>query len=230
MAAKTYTVELHCHTYHSSDSLMLPEQILKVCDARGIDRIAITDHNTIAGAQETAALAPERVIIGEEILTTEGEILGYFMSDEIPKGLPPMEVVQRLKDQGALISVSHPFDPTRGCRWSIETLEPLLPHLDMIEILNARTWTDQPNLEAAELAKRIGLPGAAGSDAHAPLEVGRATIVMPAFNDVESFRQGLQEAYIQGRRSNPLVHLTSRYAVWRKSCGWKRPGSSIEIS
>lgn len=219
----TYNVELHCHTYHSSDSLMLPEQILKVCDERGVDRVAITDHNTIAGALETAALAPERVIIGEEILTTEGEILGHFMTEEIPEGLPPMEVVERLKAQGAVISVSHPFDLTRGCRWNNSTLESLLPHLDMIEVLNARTWTNQPNLQAQRLAQRTGLPGAAGSDAHAPLEVGRATLVMPAFTDAGSFRTALGNAHIQGRRSIPLVHLTSRYAVWRKARGWQRP-------
>ncbi|MDF1500499.1 MAG: PHP domain-containing protein [Anaerolineales bacterium] len=219
----TYTVELHCHTYHSSDSLMLPEQILKICDRRGIERIAITDHNTIAGALETAALVPERVIIGEEILTTEGEILGYFIEEEVPEGLPPVEVVRRLKDQGAVISISHPFDLTRGCRWSMETLEALLPDLDMIEVLNARTWTNRPNLQATVLAERAGLPGAAGSDAHAPVEVGRATVVMPAFSDAETFRNALQGARIRGRRSIPLVHLTSRYAAWRKARGWKRP-------
>jgi predicted metal-dependent phosphoesterase TrpH len=134
-----------------------------------------------------------------------------------------MEVVQRLKDQGAVISISHPFDPTRGCRWSLETLEPLLPHLDMLEVLNARTWTNRPNLEAAELAEQVGLPGAAGSDAHAPLEIGRATLVMPIFDDAESFREALPQASIQGRRSFPLIHLTSRYAVWRKARGWQRP-------
>ncbi len=219
----TYNVELHCHTYHSSDSLMLPEQILRVCDQRGVDRIAITDHNTIKGALETAALAPERVIIGEEILTTEGEILGYFLQEEIPEGLEPMEVINRLKAQGAVISISHPFDLTRGCRWNLQTLESLLPHLDMIEVLNARTWTNRPNFEAQRLAQRAGLPGAAGSDAHAPLEVGRATLVMPAFHDAENFRAALGDAHIQGRRSIPLVHLTSRYAVWRKARGWKRP-------
>ncbi|MFN2274786.1 MAG: PHP domain-containing protein, partial [Anaerolineales bacterium] len=71
-------VELHCHTYRSEDSLMLPGSILRACDRRGIDRVAITDHNTIAGALEAARLAPDRVIVGEEILTTEGEVLGYF--------------------------------------------------------------------------------------------------------------------------------------------------------
>jgi predicted metal-dependent phosphoesterase TrpH len=134
-----------------------------------------------------------------------------------------MEVVQRLKGQEAVISVSHPFDLTRGCRWRMETLEQLLPHLDMIEVLNARTWSDRPNIQAAELANKAGLPGAAGSDAHAPLEIGRATLVMPAFEDAGSFQEALGGAQIEGRRSFPLVHLTSRYAVWRKARGWQRP-------
>jgi predicted metal-dependent phosphoesterase TrpH len=219
----TFKVELHCHTYHSGDSLMLPEQIVKLCSQRKLDRIAITDHNTIAGALETSKLAPKRVIIGEEILTTEGEILGYFMTQEVPAGLAPMEVINRLKEQGAVISISHPFDRTRSANWKDETLTALVPELDMIEVLNARTWTDHPNLEAAELAKRAGLPGVAGSDAHAPLEVGRATLILPAFEDAASFRAALQNSHIEGRRSIPLVHLTSRYAVWRKKRGWERP-------
>lgn len=216
-------VELHCHTYQSSDSLMLPQQILQACDRRGIDRVAITDHNSIAGARETAALDPERVIIGEEILTTEGEILGYFVQEEIPKGLPPMEVVERLKAQGAVISIAHPFDLTRGCRWSMETLETLFPHLDALEVLNARCWNDQPNDKAADIVRNAGLHGTAGSDAHAPPEVGRAYLSLPAFSDADSFKEALAHARIIGRRSVPLVHLYSRYATWRKRLGWTPP-------
>jgi predicted metal-dependent phosphoesterase TrpH len=218
-------VELHCHTYHSSDSLMLPRHILQACDRRGIDRIAITDHNSIAGARETAALNPELVIIGEEILTTEGEILGYFVQEEIPEGLPPIEVVERLKAQGAVISIAHPFDPTRGCRWSMETLETLVPHLDALEVLNARCWNDQPNDKAADLARNAGLHGTAGSDAHAPAEVGRAYLSLPAFSDADSFKDALAHARIMGRRSVPLVHFYSRYATWRKRLGWTPPES-----
>ena len=216
-------VELHCHTYHSRDSLMLPEQILQACDRRGIDLVAITDHNSISGARETAALDPDRVIIGEEILTTEGEILGYFVQEEIPKGLPPMEVVKRLKAQSAVISIAHPFDLSRGCRWSMETLETILPHLDALEVLNARCWNDQPNDEAADFARNAVLHGTAGSDAHAPAEVGRAYLSLPAFSDAGSFKEALAHARIMGRRSVPLVHLYSRYATWRKRLGWTPP-------
>jgi predicted metal-dependent phosphoesterase TrpH len=93
----------------------------------------------------------------------------------------------------------------------------------MLEVLNARTWTDEPNRMARDFANRLGIPGAAGSDAHSAIEVGRATLALPAFDDAESFRSALPDAHIQGRRSIPLVHLTSRYAVWRKARGWNRP-------
>lgn len=215
-----FKVELHCHTYHSSDSLMLPREILQACERRGIDRVAVTDHNSLKGALEARALDSQRVIVGEEILTTEGEILGYFMEEEIPEGLPPLEVINRLKSQGAVISISHPFDLTRGCRWSMETLHMLLPQLDALEVFNARCWNDRPNQQAARFAADAGLPGTAGSDAHAPVEVGRAFLSMPSFSDSESFRQALAGASIGGRRSHPSVHLLSRYAVWRKTMGW----------
>jgi predicted metal-dependent phosphoesterase TrpH len=222
---KTLNVELHCHTYHSGDSLMLPEEVLRACDRSGIDRVAITDHNSIAGALEAARLAPGRVIVGEEILTTEGEILGYFMQEEIPSGLSPLQVVERLQGQGAVISISHPFDPTRGCRWAPGSLESLLPLLDALEVFNARCWSDEPNNQAAALARESGLAGTAGSDAHFAGEVGQAYLSMPAFVDAQSFRSGLSKAEVRGRRSMPLVHLLSRYAVLRKSLGWHPPGT-----
>ena len=223
-------VELHCHTYHSGDSLMLPGEILRACDRRGIDRVAITDHNAIAGALEAARLDPGRVIVGEEILTTEGEILGYFMQEEIPAGLPPNEVVRRLKEQGAVISVSHPFDLTRGCRWNSGTLEALLPALDALEVFNARCWSNEPNARAAEMAARGGVLGTAGSDAHFPVEIGQAYLAMSNFHDAESFRASLAQAQVMGHRSFPLVHLLSRYAVLRKSLGWKPPHQATHAS
>ncbi len=222
----TLHVELHCHTYHSSDSLMTPEEILAACERRGIDRIAITDHNTIAGARLIADLDPQRVIVGEEILTTEGEILAFFVKEEIPRGLPPAEVVERLKAQGAVISVSHPFDLTRGAYWAPGTLEALAGELDALEVFNARCWNGRPNREAAVFALRHGLHGTAGSDAHSPGEVGRAFLAMPEFSNAESFRAALAGSQVRGRRSIPWVHLTSRYAVWRKSRGWKPPSDS----
>ena len=215
-------VELHCHTYRSGDSLMLPARIVETCQRRGLDRVAITDHNTIAGAREAAALDPLRVIVAEEIMTTAGELLGYYLQEEIPAGLSPEETIARLRQQGALISVAHPFDHTRPGGWDERALDRILPLVDALEIFNARTWTAEANRRAASLARASGLPGTAGSNAHAPSEIGRATLELPEFADAEGLRTALRSARLYGRRSSPLVHLYSRYAVWRKRLGWHR--------
>jgi predicted metal-dependent phosphoesterase TrpH len=216
-------VELHCHTYHSKDSLMLPDRLLETCRKRGIDRVAITDHNSIEGAIEAAALDPDRVIIGEEIMTTKGEILAFFVQEFVPAGLTPMQTIEQLRDQGAFISVSHPFDSARSGSWTDDDLNAILPYVDAIETMNARTWSQTPNTKAAKIAAQFQLPGTAGSDAHAYAELGRVSMQLPGFDDVAGFRSALPRAHIIGRRSFPLVHFYSRYATWMKAAGWKNP-------
>src|SRR5690349_11787320 len=105
-----WKVELHSHTFYSKDSLTNLEMMIETCRKRGIDRIAITDHNTAEGALALAKLAPDLIIPGEEIMTPQGEILAFFVRETIPPGLSPVETIQRLRDQGAVISVSHPYD------------------------------------------------------------------------------------------------------------------------
>jgi predicted metal-dependent phosphoesterase TrpH len=217
-----WNVELHCHTYHSKDSLASPRALLEVCRRRGIDRLAVTDHNTLRGALQAAELAPDLFIVGEEILTMEGELLGYYMTEEVPPRLSPQETIDRLRRQGAVISVSHPYDLARH-GWREEVLRPLLPQLDALEAFNARTYSSTPNARAAKLARQAGLPGLAGSDAHAPFEVGRGLTQLEPFHDAASFRRSLASARLVTRRSPPWVHLVSRYAVFRKKLGWKVP-------
>ena len=216
MTPLEWRVELHCHTYASGDSLADPRRLLTVAKEKGIDRLAITDHNTITGAEEAAALDPERVIIGEEIMTTEGELLAYFLREPVPPGLSPEETIARLRTQGAVISVSHPFDYLRKGAWREASLKRILHLVDALEVFNARTWESGPNRRAAEWAQRAGLPGIAGSDAHAPFEVGTARTRLAPFHDAESFRLALRAARVEGRRSLPWVHLVSRYAAWVK--------------
>src|SRR5690606_23769751 len=95
--------EFHCHSNYSPDSLVSLEEIIRTCRSRGVGKIAITDHGCMAGALKANQMAPDLVVVSEEILTSEGEILGYFMTEEIPDGLEPLEVVRRLKEQGAFI-------------------------------------------------------------------------------------------------------------------------------
>ncbi len=113
----TVLVEFHCHTNASKDSLTQPADLIAAARHKGIDRLIITDHNTIAGARAAQVLEPELIIIGEEIMTTRGEILASFVTEEIPAGITPQEAIRRLKDQGAFISVSHPFDKFRSGAW-----------------------------------------------------------------------------------------------------------------
>ena len=212
----TVRLEFHCHTIYSRDSLTGIENLLATCRKKRIDRLVITDHNTIAGAQLAKRLDPDRVIIGEEIMTGKGELLAAFVSEEIPSGLTPLETIARLRDQGAFISVSHPFDEQRKGHWEIEDLQEITPYVDAIETFNARCMSDQYNRQAQEFARENGLSGTAGSDAHATFEVGRACMILDDFSGPKSLKSALVTARFDARLSSPFVHLVSRYAVWHK--------------
>jgi predicted metal-dependent phosphoesterase TrpH len=209
-------VEFHCHTIASADSLTSPARLLETCRRKGIDRVVITDHNTIQGALRAKELDPERVIIGEEIMTQTGEILAAFVREEIPPGLPARETIDRLRDQGAFISVSHPFDSMRSGSWLRHDLIDIANLVDAIEIFNARCMLPSYNSQAHAFAKEYKLPGTAGSDAHAPSELGMARMLLPPFDDSAGLRSALQKVEYRLRLSGPWVHFYSRYAYWRK--------------
>jgi hypothetical protein len=206
------TVDFHCHTIYSKDGLTGLESLLETCRRKNIDRVVITDHNTIQGALLANEMDPERVIVGEEIMTLSGELLAAFVSAEVPRGLPPLEAIARLKEQDAFISVSHPFDALRGGHWALADLLSILPNLDAIETLNARCLLPGFNRQAQAFAREHGLPGTAGSDAHAPFEIGRAALRLPDFHDPESLRAAIRQGQHHGGLSPAWVHLASTYA------------------
>lgn len=210
--SERWRVELHCHTCFSPDSLARPEAVIAACRRRGIAKIAITDHNTIAGALAAARLAPDLVIIGEEIMTTQGEIIAWFVRDEVPKGLSPVETLARLRDQGAVIGIPHPLDGLRGSAMGLEPTLALLDRVDALEVFNARCLRAADNEAALRLAQEHGKPGTAGSDAHTIGEIGTAVMAMPPFTDAESFRRSLAVATFVGRLSGPYVHVYSLLA------------------
>jgi hypothetical protein len=206
--------EFHCHSIYSSDSLVRVEALLAACRQKHIDKVAITDHNCLEGALRAQELDPKRVIVGEEIQTTQGEILGYFVREEIPAGLEPLEVIGRLKDQGAFISVAHPFDTNRDAtHWQPGTLEAMLPFLDGFETFNARCLRQTYNAQAQIFAQEHGLAGMAGSDAHSTFELGRATMLLADFNDAMELRTALENAQWDVHLSSAAVHL---FSVWAK--------------
>lgn len=212
-------VELHSHTVWSKDSVTRLETIIDACRAKGIDRIAITDHNTAEGARALARLAPELIIVGEEIMTTQGELLCFFMTDSIPARLTPQETIRRLRDQGAFISVSHPYDRLRKGAWAESDLLAIIDQVDALEIFNARCLFPEDNQKAAALAAKHNLPGTVGSDAHIPYELGMATQTVPYFSDAAQFGQAIRSATYQTRLSPAWVHGRSTQAKYMKKIG-----------
>lgn len=214
--AKTLKVDFHCHTSASPDCLVSPEELVPACLRRNIDRIVITDHNTIEGALIAKSIHPDLVIVGEEIMTTRGELLAVFVTEAVPSGLTPIHAIQRLRDQGAFISVSHPFDWRSGA-WNQEDLVEIVPLVDAIETFNARCMKPWANRQAGEFATKYLLPGTAGSDAHSIQEIGRCHVELAPFHDPAELRKRIATGNIN-RKSSPIwVHLASRYAKISKS-------------
>ena len=219
----TLRVELHCHTYHSGDCLMRPERMIRACQERGIDVLAITDHNKFDGALEMQAIAPFTVIPGEEIKTAEGEIIGYFLREYIPRGLSAEETARRIREQGGVINVPHPFDRLRGGRLKRDALERLisLGLVDMIEALNARTTRPEDNDKVYPFAQAHNLPVVAGSDAHSYPEIGTAYVEIRPFDGPQDFVQAVREGRIRGGLSPWLIHFASTWAKVYKKVGIK---------
>lgn len=209
-------VELHSHSYASYDSRLKPADIVKACRERGIDKLALTDHHSLRGALELRALAPDLVIVGEEIMTTQGELLAYFVKEEVPRGLMPQEAIARLKEQGAVISVPHPFDRWRGGAWHEPELIAILPWIDAIEVFNARCIFKMDNARALTFAQQHGKLCTVGSDAHYRLELGRAVLKLPHMpNSADELLAGLAQSESICRLSSPLVH-TFNMLAWTK--------------
>lgn len=207
-------VDFHCHTYFSRDSLTTPEELVKMCLRKGMGRIVVTDHNTIEGAIEAQDLDPDHIIVGEEIMTTRGEILAAFVQERIPAGLSPIITIQILREQGAFISISHPFDHMRKGCWDASDLLEISPLVDAIEGFNARIMVPDANKKALFFAKEHGLAITAGSDAHAAFELGRASIWVDPFKDVDELKINIKNGIITSKKSPWWVHIISSYAKY----------------
>lgn len=225
-----WKVDFHCHTIYSPDSLSDPARLVKRARACGLDRLVITDHNTIRGALAAQQIDPELVIVGEEVLTTRGELLAAFVKEEIPRGLAPKEAIARLREQGAFISVSHPFDLMRH-GWELPDLLDIIPWVDAIEIFNARCLRMQTNEQALVFAREQGVAGTVGSDAHLLREVGAASLIIGPFSTPEELRGVIAHGQPQARLLPFWVHWGSVFArvvkATRKNSGKPLPGTKV---
>jgi predicted metal-dependent phosphoesterase TrpH len=203
-------VDFHSHTKYSKDSLTTPEEAVAAGRRRGLDRLVITDHNSIEGARLARRLAPGLVIVGEEIETQAGELLAVFVEEEIPRGLPVKEVIRRLRLQGAFISVSHPFDVNRS-GFALPDLDEIAPLVDAVEVFNARCVFERTNRLAQQYARAHRLGGTAGSDGHIAWEIGRAYLKVPFFTSAEELRRVIDKGDPGGRQVPLLVHLYASF-------------------
>jgi len=190
-------VDLHCHTSASFDCLSDPARVVEAAAKRGITHLAITDHDRIDGALSARTVAPEEltVIVGEEIRSADGDVVGLFLQEAIPPGLTAEETVAAIHAQGGLAGVPHPFDRLRGSgvavRHDLEVLERIASRLDYLETFNSRVPFGDANDRAAVFAHERGVPGIAVSDAHFVGEVG---ISYMAFDGPVDSADGLRAA------------------------------------
>ena len=203
--------DLHIHTEYSPDCNTPLARIIDRCRETGIGCLAVADHNTIEGALKMQDIAPFPVIVAEEVLTPHGEIMGMFLKENIPGGLSVAETISRIRAQGGLVAIPHPFDRFRHSALDSEITRGLAEQgeIDVIEVFNSRTPLYRSSARAESFAKKYGIPGSAGSDAHTIQAIGNAYVEMPEFNGREDFLSALAGGTVFGHRTNPFVHINS---------------------
>jgi len=216
-------VDLHIHTRYSGDSDITLEQLIERCQKLEFGAIAITDHGTAEGALAMASKdTPFKIIVGEEVASSEGEIIGLFLKESIPNGLSPEETIQRIHSQGGVVCIPHPFDRYRSSAMKAHTLERIANQIDIIEVFNARTIQFQDLKLPKEFAIKHNLLLGAGSDAHSIADIGRAYITIPNFNSRDEFLQSISHAKIHGKRPSVAIYFRSLLRQIRKPFKRKR--------
>jgi predicted metal-dependent phosphoesterase TrpH/glycosyltransferase involved in cell wall biosynthesis len=203
--------DLHLHTSWSHDCQIPVAELLDHAEAQGLGAIAVTDHNVFGGALEAAELARGRdlvVIPGEEVKTDDqGEVIGLFLTEEIPRGLSFGETVEAIRAQGGVVYLPHPFDRLHAIP-EPATLHRFLAQVDVLEVYNARLLFEAYNDEALRFARKYDLTMGAGSDAHVLQGVGTGAVRMRTFEGPEEFVLSLRSAHVL-RRPRSLLYLQS---------------------
>lgn len=197
--AGSVRADLHTHTMWSGDSTTTPEEFAAAVAASGLDVVCITDHNAIDGAVELQDRLACRVIVGEELRTAAGEIIGLFLGERIPMGISHVDAAKAIRDQGGVVYIPHPFDPMRR-NMSEDALYELAEAdlIDAVEVLNAKTSLASSNQRAAEFAAEFGIVGGAGSDGHVPDALGAAYVEMADFETPLEFLASLASGTVIG--------------------------------
>lgn len=210
-----YKVDLHTHSSASPDGGITAEQYKKVLDGGILDAIAVTDHNTIAFAQQLHTELGDRIIVGEEIMTTQGEIIGLFLTSLVPAGLNPLETVKHIKDQGGIVYIPHPFETIRK-GMGAQSLESIADYVDIVEVCNGRAFLQNRSSTAVVWARLNNIDAAASSDAHGQKGLGKTYSDLPEMPTKETLLTVLDRAVLRtGHPSIPAL-LYPKYHRLRK--------------
>ncbi len=201
--------DLHIHTRYSMDCSTTLEQVINECQKKDINCVAIADHGAIDGALRMKEVAPFPVIVAEEILTTRGEIMGMFLEELVPSGLSMEESITRIKAQGGLLCIPHPFDMVRQSALNSDTIEKIVEQIDVLEVFNARSLLLSSSNKSRTFAKKYGIPGSAGSDAHNAAEIGNVYVEMREFDGKADFLKALSDGKVCGRKTSLFAHFNS---------------------
>jgi predicted metal-dependent phosphoesterase TrpH len=201
--------DLHIHTEYSMDCVIPLDKLIERCLEMEINCVAIADHGTVEGALILKKKAPFSVIVAEEILTTDGEIMGMFLQETIPSGITVSEAISRIRAQNGLICVPHPFDMFRQSALGRKVLKKIVSQVDIIEVFNARILPFQNQNNTATFAEKNSLSKSAGSDSNTLPEIGNAYVEMPEFSGKDDFLKALAQGKIFGHKTIPLVHFAS---------------------
>ncbi|WP_321423440.1 PHP domain-containing protein [uncultured Methanobacterium sp.] len=210
--------DLHTHSKYSRDGWIDVEKMVKIAIKKGLSGIALTDHNTIKGALKAKKLESEKfkVIIGSEISTERGEVIGLFLSEEI-RSRRFEEVISQIQDQDGIIVLPHPFDNIRGNGINPNHEDAKL--VDYVEIFNSRCLLNKYNIQAEKYAEKYGLHGLAGSDAHFAHEIGNAGVYIQEDDLRKGFEKGDLKTF--GRKTSPLnLGLTKGVKILKKNQFW----------
>ena len=215
-------VDFHVHTVYSPDSVIIFPTLVEACHARGLDAVAIMDHDVIEGAFEFRRLSEEaaargewapRILVGEEVRTTGGEICGLFLSEWVPDHLDPVETMRLIREQGGLVYVPHPFDLLKFKRLKAKELKALKDAIDIVEAFNGKPRLPLANVLARRFLDRHDFPRGAGSDSHEPTHLGTVYVEMGDFEGPDDLLSQLRSGKVSGKRYSPFASAYTRHRM-----------------
>lgn len=216
-----YKVDLHTHSHASPDGGITPEQYAHALSTGQLDLIAITDHNTIDAALQVQQQLGDKIIVGEEIMTVDGEIIGLYLTEPIESGLSAQETCRRIKAQRGIVYIPHPFETMRKGLHPAK-LEEIRSLIDIIEVCNGRAFLQNRGSNAVVWSKLNHIPGAASSDAHGKRGLGKTYTRCKELPTKSSLVQQVQAATLMTDRPSMRALLYPKYHRARKKLRRKR--------